>query len=193
MNGDLYYAGSHGFDIEGPGSTQLKHQVAQEFLPILGKVYSEFEASELKKIEGCILENNKFSLSVHYRCIPKEEDVKRVFDIVDKIKSKEEWKDKIRLTHGKKVIEVRPNYDWHKGKAVIHLLKAMKLDDPSKVYAIYLGDDTTDEDAFKALKEEKLGGGILVATETERIEKTNADFLLKDVKEVNEFLKKICE
>jgi trehalose 6-phosphate phosphatase len=69
----------------------------------------------------------------------------------------------------------------------------MKLDDPNKVFAIYIGDDTTDEDAFSVLKNEKFGVGILVATEKDKLKNTSAEFYLNDTNEVPVFLSKYSE
>lgn len=39
--------------------------------------------------------------------------------------------------------------EWDKGTALIHLLGCMELADAEQVFALYIGDDRTDEDAFK--------------------------------------------
>jgi trehalose 6-phosphate phosphatase len=67
----------------------------------------------------------------------------------------------LRVTSGKMVLEVRPPVEWDKGKAVLFLLDQMRP--PPGAPVLYLGDDRTDEDAFRALA--GLGGaheGVLV-------------------------------
>jgi len=55
----------------------------------------------------------------------------------------------MKLTAAMQVLEVRPVIDWNKGKAVEFLLDSLRLADSDKVLPIYIGDDRTDEDAFK--------------------------------------------
>lgn len=56
--------------------------------------------------------------------------------------------------------------DWHKGCALVHLLGALGLGEgAADVLPIYIGDDRTDEDAFRVLRERPAGGiGILVSS-----------------------------
>jgi trehalose-phosphatase len=75
--------------------------------------------------------------------------------------------------------------DWHKGKALMWLLGELELDKPD-VIPFYLGDDVTDEDAFRALKDR--GIGVVVMDPTRE---TDAHYRLKDTHEVEEFLKKL--
>jgi trehalose-phosphatase len=55
---------------------------------------------------------------------------------------------RLRRTGGKKIHELRPDIDWDKGRAVTWLLGELGLGDPD-VLPIYVGDDETDEDAFR--------------------------------------------
>uniref|UniRef100_M4B4M0 Trehalose 6-phosphate phosphatase n=1 Tax=Hyaloperonospora arabidopsidis (strain Emoy2) TaxID=559515 RepID=M4B4M0_HYAAE len=63
----LYYAGSHGFDIKGPDGTSIKNQVATPFLADLRELRDELQA-QIQDIEGAEVEDNVFSVSLHFRC-----------------------------------------------------------------------------------------------------------------------------
>jgi len=134
-----------------------------------------------RHVAGVYVESNKYALSVHYRKC-KQENAEEVHRIV--AETMHAFLD-LRLTYGKKVIEVRPNLKWDKGKAVEYLLEALKLNS-SEVVPIYIGDDQTDEDAFRVLKLRN-GVGILVLGE-EGLRPTEASFVLRDVDEVKAFL-----
>jgi trehalose 6-phosphate phosphatase len=164
---ELYYAGSHGMDIMSPveqsiledhpncfrssdkqGKDVNLFQPAREFLPMIQEVHKSL-IENTKGIEGAKVENNKFCVSVHYRNVD-EKSWNIVAQCVEDI-----LKDypRLRLTHGRKVLEVRPVINWDKGKAVTFLLESLGLSDCHDVLPIYVGDDRTDEDAFKVGKE----------------------------------------
>ncbi|XP_009370472.2 trehalose-phosphate phosphatase A [Pyrus x bretschneideri] len=199
---ELYYAGSHGMDIMAPviqtinddqrncfKSTDKKgkavnlFQPAAEFLPTIREVFKLLVEST-KDIEGAIVEDNKFCVSVHYRNVD-EKSWPAVLQCVHEI-----LKDypRLRLTHGRKVLEVRPTINWDKGKAVTFLLESLGLSNCEDVLPIYIGDDRTDEDAFKVLREGNQGYGILVSAEPKD---SNAFYSLRDPSEVMEFLKSL--
>ena len=63
------------------------------------------------------------------------------------------------------MVSILLQVDWDKGKALLHLLAALGLGEDMGVLPIYIGDDRTDEDAFRALRARHLGGiGILVSS-----------------------------
>ncbi len=177
---DIFYAGSHGFDIKGPG-VHMIHPLAKEFMPIVDEIAKEVK-ERLGHIEGMILEHKKFSVAVHYRLVKSEEDRKKIYEVVKEIASRYP---KLRLMHGKMVYELLPSMRWDKGKAVRWIMNALRLswDD---VTAIYIGDDTTDEDAFRAIRTR--GVGILVS---ERSRPSAAYFRLNNPDEVKAFFEKI--
>jgi trehalose-phosphatase len=89
---------------------------------------------------------------------------------------------RLQLSPGKKVVELRPAIDWHTGKAVGWIMEALQLE-VDKVLPLYIGDDLTDEDAFRFLKGK--GVGILVG---EHGADTDADYRLKDLDQVKQLL-----
>jgi len=106
-----------------------------------------------------------------------------------------EHPDALKVTPGKMVYEIQPKVDWNKGKAVLYLIEALELD-RDDVLPLYLGDDVTDEDAFRALNEAPAGGeataiGIFVGRADDPEvggRDTAADYALASVDEVEKFL-----
>ncbi|KAI3778101.1 hypothetical protein L2E82_07126 [Cichorium intybus] len=181
---ELYYAGSHGMDIMGPGKEGEEgnlFQPASEFLPMINEVLKSL-VEIAKEIKGAKVENNKFCVSVHYRNV-EEKNWQTVAQYVENILK---HYPRLRLTHGRKVLEVRPVLKWDKGKAVEFLLESLGLSNCDDVVPIYVGDDRTDEDAFKFLREFGGGFGILVSCAPKE---SSAFYSLRDPSEVMEFLK----
>ncbi|EEE65353.1 hypothetical protein OsJ_20634 [Oryza sativa Japonica Group] len=188
---ELYYAGSHGMDIKGPSSneeedTKILLQPAREFLPVINKAYKAL-MEKTKSTPGARVENNKFCLSVHFRCV----DEKRWNPLAEQVKAVLRDYPELKLTQGRKVLEIRPSIMWDKGKAVEFLLKSLGFDDDRRdVLPVYIGDDRTDEDAFKVLRKRGQGLGILVS---KCAKETDASYSLQDPAEVMEFLVRLVQ
>ena len=175
---DIYYAGSHGFDIAGPAGKRLVHQSGEEFLPVLDKAEKELRSRIEDKIPGSQVERKKFSIAVHYRRV----DEGKVGDVEEAVDQVLEKQASLRKTTGKKIFELQPDIDWDKGKALLWLLNKLGLDRPG-VLPLYVGDDVTDEDAFEVLMERGLG---LVVQEGDK--PTRARYRLSNPAEVEQFL-----
>jgi len=176
----IVYAGSHGFDISGPEGLNIKNQTGTEFLPVLDRAENEL-SEKLRSIEGVLVERKKFAIAIHYRLVNPEK-IELIEEGVDKVTS---FHPELRKAYGKKIFELQPDIDWHKGKALLTLLSTLKLDG-NDVLPFYIGDDVTDEDAFRALKDR--GIGIVVWDEPYE---TAASYCLKNPDEVREFLLKL--
>ena len=172
----IVYAGSHGFDIAGAGG--LRRELGAAYLSVLDAAETELREA-LDEIPGAQLERKRFSVAAHYRNV-KENDAFRVALAVDAVAARHR---ELRRIDGKKVYELLPDIDWDKGKAVLWLLETLGLES-GNVRPIYIGDDSTDEDAFRAL--EQSGVGILVS---EQSRSTAARYLLKDSAEVERLLR----
>ncbi|CAN6202041.1 unnamed protein product [Urochloa humidicola] len=185
---ELYYAGSHGMDIKGPSSKDdqtVLLQPAREFLPVINKAFRALE-EKTRATPGARVEHNKFCLSVHFRCV----DEKSWSPLAEQVKAVLRDFPELKLTEGRKVLEIRPSIMWDKGKAVEFLLKSLGFDGRSDVLPVYIGDDRTDEDAFKMLKRRGQGLGILVS---KCPKETEASYSLQDPTEVMEFLLRLVE
>jgi trehalose 6-phosphate phosphatase len=172
----LVYAGSHGFDIAGPG---LRHEVGEGIPATIAGAAEELRR-KLDGLEGVLVEPKRFAISIHFR-LAREEDLPLVERIVDETRAGHPG---LRKAFGKKLYELRPDLEWDKGHALLWLLEEMKLHHPGAA-PLYLGDDLTDEDAFLAVEEHGHGAGILVAGEPRP---TAASFSLTDPEEVRQFL-----
>lgn len=176
----LIYAGSHGFEITGPGNLEMQYEKGREVLPQLDeseKVLKE----KLEAINGCKVERKKYAIAVHYRNVAKEA-VKEVKNTVFK---EAERQDRLKLGKGKKILELKPDLDWHKGEALSWLLENLNLKTADYQH-IFFGDDITDEDALKVVQ--KNGIGILVGTHGQQ---TYANYRLEDTDEVYQFLEEL--
>lgn len=173
----ITYAGNHGLQIEKPsGRVLMPKGVSKRYL--LKKIKRSLK-KRLSHIKGAWIEDKGPTLSVHFRLVDKKKasSVKRIFK---NIVSPYVLSKKIRVSQGKMVLEVRPGVEWDKGKAVLELLGR------KKALALYLGDDVTDIDAFRAIKGK--GISIFVGSPGSGI---GADYSLKNTKEVELFLKKL--
>ncbi len=179
----IIYAGNHGLEIEGFGSSFLE-PIAEEMRPFLGMLNKALSAT-MRGIKGVFVENKGLTLSVHYRMVKGTEEIK-VRDALEKITDPLNVTGKIKVTHGKKVYEIRPPVDWNKGKAVAWLTARLRDEiDGTQVMPLYLGDDLTDEDAFELINRED-GISIFVGEEDST---SVARYFLKSPDEVAEFLK----
>jgi trehalose 6-phosphate phosphatase len=173
----IFYAGSHGFDIAGPGGREQAFQEGQSFLPELDRAEQELTMLA-DRITGAHVERKRFSIAVHYREVP-EDSVPDVKAAVDQTHT---HFPRLRKSSGKKIFELQPDVDWHKGKALQWLLTTLGLDRPD-VLPLYIGDDVTDEDAFRLVQGR--GIGIVVRDEPRA---TQAAYALENPEEVKEFL-----
>lgn len=176
----IFYAGSHGFDISGPEGMEMQYEEGKKTLPSLDKA-EEILKQKLQNVEGAQVERKKYAIAVHYRNVA-DEKVDEVKDAVEEVLQSHE---KLKKGAGKKILELKPDLDWHKGKALEWLMEELNLK-KEEYMPVFLGDDITDEDALEAVKD--IGIGILVGSHDEA---TAAKYQLQDTQEVVEFLRQL--
>jgi trehalose-phosphatase len=180
--GNIIYVGNHGLEIEGCGISFI-NPVAEELRPIIHNIHYVLSQA-LEPIKGVLVEDKGLSLSVHFRQVTesKVEMVRKTFEyVVNSVQASS----KIRVTTGKKIYEVRPAVDWDKGKAIKFLMEwCIKTDSKNRLLPIYLGDDLTDEDAFKVIANYRSGISVFVGERHD----TAARYFLESSAEVTKFL-----
>ena len=102
---DILYAGSHGFEIGWPGERLFAGGQAADMLPVLQE-FAGLVGKGLAHVEGVLVEDNKYSVTVHYRMVGDEARVPEVFAYV--VKLVRDSFPTLVVRHGKKVLEVRP-------------------------------------------------------------------------------------
>lgn len=183
----IYYAGNHGLEIEGPGLNYINRAAigARALMQDLAAQLAE----ALENIAGIIIQEKGFSVSVHYRLI-KPEDEGAVGRAVQKVTAPFVSRGDIKVYPMKKDWEIRPPVDWDKGKAALLIGRAIKSARRiGSLLTIYLGDDTTDEDAFKVVHRPD-GWSIFIGGEKAS---SSAEYCLNSPAEVEDFLGRLIE
>lgn len=138
---EIWYAGSHGFEISGPEGETFEH-------PEIAAAVAGFDAVERRLAEaaepvrGAWVERKRAAVVLHYRQVLPEE----VAPLLAAIEAPPIPAPGLHRRDGKMIVEFRPDVDWHKGKALEHLVDLLAPDADGG--PLFIGDDTTDEDAF---------------------------------------------
>jgi trehalose-phosphatase len=176
---EIEYAGCHGFEIAGPGGSRV-HAAAAAAAPQLGAA-ADMVAHDTRGIPGVQLERKRYTLAVHYRRAPEA----RVHDVHEAVLRAQARHPALRVTEGRMVLELQPDVDWDKGRAVLWLIDTLGLQD---ALPVYIGDDMTDEDAFRALA----GRGVGIAVQ-EAPRPTAAAYSLSGPAEVRALLAALAD
>jgi trehalose 6-phosphate phosphatase len=181
----LIYAGSHGFDIVVPDGTTVNIGEMGDVAPLLDTVEAALHRG-LDPIAGALIERKAFSIACHYRLVAGDAypAFRKVLD--DVLASHGGIKEK----PGKKVFEIQPDIDWDKGKCVLALLDALGLADAGHV-PLFLGDDVTDEDAFRALRDRGLGIVVSPREDDGSGRRSHAAFRVEDPDEILDLLRRL--
>lgn len=165
------YIANHGFEIWHRGSLWV-HPNLKKIIPFQKKARDVLKET-LADVEGVLIEDKTYTLSVHYRCAASAS-----LPFIRKAACSAALCGHLKVRKGKKVFEIRPDIEWDKGEAVMKWSEISKTADALK---IYMGDDETDEDAFRAIGE----AGITVKVGRKA---TLAGFCLRSHKDVWAFL-----
>jgi len=170
---NIIYAGNHGLEICGR-KLHFTEPTAAERRPELQEISSQVTES-LRSMPCAVVEHKGLTTTVHYRGATSRE-VTRIQDAVRAIVAPAA--SSFRVSMGKMAFEIVPRTGWHKGTAVRWINRCLNQED---LLSTYLGDDRSDEDAFRALPD-----GITIKVGDFTL--TAARYHLADPPEVQKFL-----
>lgn len=181
----IIYVGNHGLEIDGP-KIKFESQVSPRLKSIIRNIATDMQ-KRFSSIKGVLIEDKGLTLSIHYRKVSKK-DMPAFEKIIFEVTNPYVVGDNIKVNSGKKVLEIRPPIKWDKGKIVLWLLARQQFFSGVKnVLPVYIGDDITDEDAFKVLKSKGLT--VFVGKPGD----SKANYYLKHAEEVTKFLRLISD
>ncbi|UPM42321.1 trehalose-phosphatase [Halocatena salina] len=167
------YAGNHGLELDGVSPLSDPDAIRSKIQTVCNRLETEIDH------EGCEIENKEITATVHYRRVDDERTTARIRSIVDTVV---EDGGGLRCTRGANIVEIRPAIDWDKGEAVRWFLQRYS----EECLPMYIGDDTTDEDVFRAIAPE--GIGVHVGTD-----ETAATYRVDGVGEVTTVLQWLAD
>jgi trehalose 6-phosphate phosphatase len=141
--GTISYVGNHGGELLAPGATspQLDPELARWTPRVRAfAAAAHTPARQRLRIRG---EDKDAIAAFHWRGAPDEEAAAAAAGEI----AREATAQGLAVHWGRKVLEVRPPVELHKGLGIAALLH----DQPVSA-AVYVGDDTTDLDAFRGLR-----------------------------------------
>jgi trehalose 6-phosphate phosphatase len=142
------FAGNHGLEVAGPG-LRFRHPEAVAARPVLLQAKKAW-ADLLPRFPGGLVEDKGMSVTFHYRqVVPALQEKARRGALAAVKKTGDSGL--VKITGGKKVVEVRPPVAWGKGEALTYLLDRWGYRRGADLVVV-LGDDETDRDMFAPVR-----------------------------------------
>jgi trehalose-phosphatase len=183
---DSWTIGNHGIETVDPDGSVRVNAAAEAYAPAVARAV-ELLRERIGKVPGVLVENKRWTVSVHYR-LADAESVPNVERAVASIANEVG----LRELSGKKIFELRPPIAMHKGVALRELAATLGVfrSDVMTGSLLFAGDDRTDEDAFRVLPPPP-GHAVTAhvgAAELPDGQRTIAELLLADPAAVHDFL-----
>jgi len=184
----MVYIGNHGMERWTESHPEHTRE-AKDYVKLIKAAIEELKP--LLSIEGIYIEDKGLTATIHYRLSPEPQSTEKymlsLFEKSPQLKQ-------LRIVPGRMVIDLLPPVDVNKGTAVFDLIREFDLKS-----GIYLGDDLTDIDAFRAIHTASpdldfrgLAFGITSQEMPDELLK-EVDFTLNGVSDVERFLKWMCQ
>lgn len=181
---NAWVVGNHGFEVRSPDGQLTANEAVVPYAEAIATAAATLDEAA-RAVDGATLENKRWTLSLHYRLVADA--------AVPALVSRAEAAARsggLRITQGKRIVELRPPVAVDKGTASLALAERLGALGAA-ASLMFAGDDRTDEDAFRALRGRKrdtvtirihgdAGDDVVV--------KTDAEFALGTIEELRELL-----
>ena len=174
----ISFAAIHGFHIELNDETKRKWDSSQPERRLMKRIHQRI-SDHLESQKDLNIEDKSTSIAFHYRNVPPIQK-QVVIETIEQIINDIDHTHQLNIIHGAEVIEIRST-SMNKGLAVQYIQHHFSKNHP---LTIYIGDDTTDEDAFEIIGEK----GISVYVRNDSFRPSKARFWISSQKEVIEVL-----
>ncbi len=182
---EMVYIGNHGLERYTEGHSEFT-QDAQDYSKVIKAAIEEL--APLLSIQGISIDNKRITATIHYRLCPDHQSAKQ--DILAAIEDSPHTKSLRVMQESKYAVNLLPPVRGDKGTGILDLIQEYNLQG-----GVYLGDDLTDIDAFRAIhtacRDLDFKGFAVGITSQEMPVKLaeEADFTLNGVNDVERFLK----
>ncbi|HEX8030955.1 MAG TPA: trehalose-phosphatase [Vicinamibacterales bacterium] len=174
----VYHAGLHGLEIEVDGNRTTHPDLFAAEARMEG--LASCLARLMAEYPEVLIEDKGASVAVHTRRLPQE-SYEKIFARADVLAVPWIAEGHVRRLEGNAVVEYLPNIHGHKGEATKWITASIETKFARRAWVAYIGDDITDEDAFRAIE---CGIGVLVG-----LRPTSATHKLDGITDVDRFLR----
>jgi trehalose-phosphatase len=176
----IEYIGNHGLERMAKGRRE-EHPAATRARAAVSRIEHDI-SREVAATPGTFFERKGISLSIHTK-LSSASDHAAIAGVIERAVASEP---ELRVTGGVRIIEVRPRNAPHKGDAILNALESAHGPEwPFLCAAVFIGDDLTDEDGFRALA----GRGTTVIVRGATHRETAARFVARDPADVESLLR----
>lgn len=179
----MVYIGNHGLERWSGGLSEFPRE-AQNYFEVVRTAIEEL--TPLLSIEGISIQDKGITATIHYRLCPDPQSAEK--DILSALENSPHAR-RLQIMQEKMAIDLLPPVKVNKGTATLDLIQRYNLQG-----GIYLGDDQTDFDAFRAIhsasRDSDFQGFAIGITGQEMPQEleAEADFTLNGIKDVERFL-----
>ncbi|MBI2196076.1 trehalose-phosphatase [Candidatus Daviesbacteria bacterium] len=175
---NIIYGGSHGLEGEIFGQKQ-SFPIPNKTLVILRNIREQLNKLA-GQITGVFIEDKGSVLSFHYRLVDKQQ-IPELRLLFKEILQPYVEDGSISSVAGKMVFTIHPKVNWNKGSFAKMVVEKIPTNSKTVPTAVFIGDDTTDEDVFQVLKKS-------ITIKVGASNQSSAKYRLKDTKDVFSFL-----